>query len=116
MLKETTRWRLLGAAGALALGFGMSTSHAASLIQGNSAPKLTDSPIQVAEIGGGGGVSAGAGADAGADASAGDGGVSVQSFLLRPVGAEVGRHPHAEARRSVRPPPTYACRRRVLRA
>ena len=52
MRKETTRWRLLGAAGALALGFGMSTSHAASLIQGNSAPKITDSPIQVAEVGG----------------------------------------------------------------
>src|SRR5689334_25086087 len=84
MRKETTRWKLLGAAGALALGFGMSTAQAATLVQGNSAPKLTDSAIHVAEVGGS------AGAGAGADASAGDSGASAGVDIGADASADPG--------------------------
>src|ERR1051325_283690 len=94
MRKETTRWRLLGAAGALALGFGMSTSQASPLVQGNSGPKVTDHVIQVAGVtaGADAGASAGVDADAAsADANAGaDANASAGTDTSGSTGSDTG--------------------------
>ena len=82
MRNETSCIALLGAAGALTLGLGLSAAQGAPVVRGLDAQVLMQAPIPVVDAkagvdAGGGGVAGGADAGASAGAGVGDAGAGV---------------------------------------